>query len=178
MGDHGFVRRVALVLVAVLAAACVGAADDSAAPAAVTASTAPEVQAAASPAATPTPGAPPVSRRSTTPAERPSDGGEPAVVGSAPRDLVAIAVDDLAERLGVPSEAITVTLAQVVTWPDYSIGCPLRDRQYFDRPVQGTRVHLTVDGELYRYHTGGERSEPFLCDISLKSELPIRRLEP
>lgn len=173
------VRRAALVLAAVLAAACVGA-DDSAAPSAVTASTAPEVQAtaAASSAATPTPGAPPVSRRSTTPAARPSDGGETVVVGSAPRDLVAIAVDDLAERLGVAPEAVTVTLAQVVTWPDNSIGCPLRDRQYFDRPVQGTRVHLTVDGELYRYHTGGERSEPFLCDISLKSELPIRRLEP
>jgi hypothetical protein len=68
--------------------------------------------------------------------------------------------------------------AEVVTWPDNSIGCPLRDRQYFDDPVEGTRVHLVARGELYRYHTGGDRTQPFLCDISLKSEVPIRRIEP
>lgn len=87
-------------------------------------------------------------------------------------------MDDLADRLDVTPSAIAVQLAEVVSWPDNSIGCPIRDRQYLEGPVQGARVHLSVDGTLYRYHAGGQRSEPFLCEISLKSEVPIRRLEP
>ncbi len=92
--------------------------------------------------------------------------------------LVDLAVRDLAGRRGVAAVDITVVLSELIVWPDTSIGCPLRDRRYVDEPQRGTRIHLRVDGVVYRYHTGGRWRDPFLCDPSARAEPPIRRLEP
>jgi hypothetical protein len=189
MGDRVTARRVALVLVvALMAVGCSGTAEDTGQRSAASSSAGPAETAAdvRSPSDKPS-DAPPVtgSAPPTTAARVGADdasgadgGGGDDAPAPASREIVAAAVDDLAGRLTVAPDSIVVLLAEGVTWPDNSIGCPLRDRQYFDDPVEGTRVHLVARGELYRYHTGGDRTQPFLCDISLKSEVPIRRIEP
>lgn len=190
MGGRVTGRRAALVLVvAMTAVGCSGAAEDTggrSAASAVPATMAADVQSPVSSAATPPDSGPATGAAPPTTAARAGAddasgadgrGGDDAPV-PAPPEVVAAAVDDLAGRLTVAPDSIAVLLAEVVTWPDNSIGCPLRDRQYFDDPVEGTRVHLVARGALYRYHTGGDRTQPFLCDTSLKSEVPIRRIEP
>lgn len=96
------------------------------------------------------------------------------------RPVVDQAVQDLAERLGVPPDRVDVVLAQSVTWPDDRLGCPLRGgREGLGGPRRGTRVHLRVDDLLYRYHTGERREGPFLCDPqAAKSEEYNDRIEP
>ncbi|MDD9205613.1 hypothetical protein PU560_03910 [Georgenia sp. 10Sc9-8] len=73
-----------------------------------------------------------------------------------------MAVQDLADRLGVPAEDVTVVRAESVTWPDGALGCPEPGTAYTQSLVEGMLIELTVDGETYRYHSGTDR-EPFLC---------------
>lgn len=95
------------------------------------------------------------------------------------RPVVDEAVRDLSERAGVPPGRIEVVLAQRVTWPDDALGCPVHGGRGLGDPHQGTRVHLRVDDQLYRYHTGGAQEEPFLCDpAAVKSEEYADRIEP
>jgi hypothetical protein len=66
-----------------------------------------------------------------------------------------------------------------VTWSDETLGCPLRGDDRLGGPRQGIRVHLEADERVYRYHTGGTRDEPFLCDPrAAKSEELDDRIEP
>ncbi|CAN5866215.1 hypothetical protein BH23ACT10_BH23ACT10_40000 [soil metagenome] len=174
------------VVLALVVLGCSGAAEDTDATSAATASSDRAVVSGDGPAPTGAPSQPAPSPTSTS--DQPGgaavgqaaggDGGGDTAGAPAPREIVAAAVADLAGRLNVRRDDIDVRLAEPVTWPDNSIGCPLRDRQYLDGPIEGARVHLFANRELYRYHAGGERSEPFLCEISLKTEIPIRRLEP
>jgi hypothetical protein len=95
------------------------------------------------------------------------------------RPVVEEAVRDLSERAGVPPDQISVVLAQRVTWPDDALGCPVHGGGGLGDPHQGTRVHLEIDDELYRYHTGGTEEEPFLCDpAAARSEERSDRIEP
>jgi hypothetical protein len=84
---------------------------------------------------------------------------------------VEIAVADLAERLRIDPERITVRGVDPVVWPDAGLGCPQPGVQYAQVPVDGARIRLEVDGVTYDYHAGGARPEPFLCD-------PARAREP
>lgn len=78
--------------------------------------------------------------------------------------LIDLAVADLAERLGVEPNAIAVAGAESVTWPDASAGCPQPGMAYRQVPVDGALIVLSVDGVEYRYHSGGARPDPFLCE--------------
>jgi hypothetical protein len=69
---------------------------------------------------------------------------------------------DLAERLGVPVDEITVVSHEEVTWPDSSLGCPQPGMHYAQVLTNGTRTVLTAAGKHYNYHAGGTRP-PFLC---------------
>ncbi len=64
------------------------------------------------------------------------------------------AVEDLAARVGVDADAVTVVSARAVTWPDSSLGCPQPGMRYLPRVVDGSLVELEVAGARYRY-TGG-----------------------
>jgi hypothetical protein len=97
------------------------------------------------------------------------------------RPVVDEAVRDLAARAGVPPDQVRVVLAQRVMWPDDALGCPLPGggEERGGEPRQGTRVHLEVGDRLYRYHTGGAREEPFLCDpAAAKLQEYHDRIEP
>ncbi|MBD8869462.1 hypothetical protein [Nocardioides donggukensis] len=77
-------------------------------------------------------------------------------------DPARAAVADLAAELSVEDAAITVDSVEDVTWRDGSLGCAEQGTMYTQALVEGTRITLSVDGETYEYHAGGDRP-PFLC---------------
>ncbi|GAA1532366.1 hypothetical protein [Kribbella lupini] len=70
---------------------------------------------------------------------------------------------DLAERLGVPVDDVTVVSSEEVTWPDSSLGCPQPGMMYAQVLTDGSRILLSAGGRTYEYHSGGHRA-PFLCE--------------
>jgi hypothetical protein len=70
---------------------------------------------------------------------------------------------DLASRLGVSANEITVVAVQSVTWPNGAMGCPQPNTAYADVLVEGLLVQLSQGGRLYNYHSGGNQA-PFLCE--------------
>lgn len=81
--------------------------------------------------------------------------------------FISVAVTDLAEHLGIVSEDIEIVTATVVVWSDASLGCPEPDMLYAQVPTDGSLIELAANGEVYRYHSGGQRT-PFLCEQPLK----------
>ena len=81
-----------------------------------------------------------------------------------PRD-VALAITDLATRLGVAADEIEVVSHVEMEWPDASVGCPQPGMRYAQVLTNGTLTVLSVAGTEYRYHAGGRRP-PFLCETS------------
>ena len=83
--------------------------------------------------------------------------------------LVTKAVQDLSQRLGIDVDQIKVTSAEMVVWPDASLGCPQPDMVYTQVPVDGTLILLSVAGKVYEYHGGGW-TDPFLCEQVTKTK--------
>lgn len=99
----------------------------------------------------PVPTVPPTTPPSTAP-------GDPAEA-----EIVEAAVADLAERLGVDPEEISLVSFQWVTWNDGSIGCPQPGVVYTQALVEGSLTVLEHDGLEYDYHAGAG-GDPFLCE--------------
>jgi hypothetical protein len=78
--------------------------------------------------------------------------------------VVGQALDDLAQRLGVPGDEITVVSGELVTWPDAALGCREPGRMYAQVVSDGARIVLAHGGRRFSYHTGGRTSTPFLCE--------------
>lgn len=91
----------------------------------------------------------------------------PAAPANAPQSaeppLVQQAKADLAERLSIAPEEIEMVELQDVAWRDGSMGCPEPDMMYTQVIIEGQRIILSVGGEEYHYHAGGNRA-PFLCE--------------
>jgi hypothetical protein len=77
--------------------------------------------------------------------------------------LVDAAIADLMKRLSVTRDAIEVVSAQSVVWPDKGLGCRTPGMEYTQVQVDGFRIELRVNDQLYAYHGGGGRG-PFLCE--------------
>lgn len=90
--------------------------------------------------------------------------------------LVAAAVADLAERLGVATEAITLVSDEAKTWPDSSAGCPQPGMMYAQVLTEGSRIVLEHGGRRYDYHQAGGRP-PFLCQRP-KSPFELKHPRP
>ena len=82
--------------------------------------------------------------------------------------LITQAKEDLAERLGMPTTEIKLLSFEEVVWPDASLGCPQPGWRYKQVPSDGALIRLSVEGQVYDYHSGGSRGV-FLCEISTKS---------
>ncbi|MGH3355895.1 MAG: hypothetical protein ACRDOJ_08345 [Nocardioidaceae bacterium] len=104
------------------------------------------------------PGAPPQTRAAEpeeTMTDQPSAGPDQGVV--------TVAVHDLARRLEIGTDEISVVSVEEVTWRDGSIGCPKPGMMYPQVLTDGSRVVLETGGQRYEYHAGGRRTA-FLCD--------------
>jgi hypothetical protein len=92
----------------------------------------------------------------STPVGQPSI--DPSLIG-----MVTEAVADLAGRLGVGPDAISVLSAELVTWSDASAGCAEKGRLYPQVVTDGSKIVLARGSTRYEYHTGGAIIVPFLC---------------
>lgn len=85
------------------------------------------------------------------PPPRPDPG--PGVI-AVPSALIFAALDDAARRTRTKQAEIRIVLAEAVTWPDGSIGCPQPGMMYSQALVQGYRIVLEAEGETLNYHAG------------------------
>lgn len=101
------------------------------------------------------------------------------------RPQVVAAIEDLAERRGVPSTEVTVVELVEVTWADGAIGCPKPGMQYSQALVPGQLLTLAVQApratdstdsaaatsapqtsapETFAYHAGSRGTFRFCAD--------------
>lgn len=93
----------------------------------------------------------------------PTSGVDPTGVDPALAPYVDLAKADLAKRLSVTADRITVVAAAITTWPDASMGCPKPGMSYAPKPVDGSVIVLSAGGKDYAYHAG-DATPPFLCE--------------
>lgn len=93
-----------------------------------------------------------------SPEPRPTRSPAPPV-GTTAADAVA----DLAARLGVDPQEVTVVRDEAVTWRDGSLGCPVPGMAYTQALTPGRLVVLEAAGRTVEYHSGGQRGL-FLCE--------------
>ncbi|HKZ71122.1 MAG TPA: hypothetical protein VJ020_13640 [Anaerolineales bacterium] len=90
--------------------------------------------------------------------------------------LIVEAKQDLAQRLSISVTRISLVKAEVVVWPDSSLGCPQPGMLYKQVPEDGALVILLVEGNVYEYHIGGSRGL-FLCEKVYKDPNPPPQLD-
>ena len=81
-----------------------------------------------------------------------------------------MAARDLARRLNVSSDAITLETAEPVSWPDASLGCPSSGLFYAQVITPGYLIRLLYQRNEYHYHTDS-LGPPFVCQ-RLSAPLP------
>jgi hypothetical protein len=77
----------------------------------------------------------------------------PTPADPAASQLVNQARNDLAHKLGISAEQITVSSAEAVTWSDSSLGCPQPGMAYTQVLTSGYLILLEAAGKTYEYHT-------------------------
>ncbi len=108
----------------------------------------------AAPGASPTPAVPEGTPRLTPgpPAVEPVPPTPAPVVGEVPPALVDAARADLATRIGADAAAAAeIAVAEGVTWPDGSLGCPMPGEMYVQVLTPGYRLVFDADGVRYDY---------------------------
>jgi hypothetical protein len=73
--------------------------------------------------------------------------------GMSKEEALAKVKADLASRLGVKENEISLVSAVVVTWNDTSLGCPEKGMMYAQVLTPGYRIILEVGGKQYDYRT-------------------------
>ena len=81
-----------------------------------------------------------------------------------------LAVADLAERMGIATDDITISSAALVNWGSGAVGCPKKGMNYTQAIVPGLLILLEANGVVYRYH-GSAGSNVFYCPES-RAEAP------
>ncbi|MFL6548970.1 MAG: hypothetical protein ACJ8OJ_09765 [Povalibacter sp.] len=71
-----------------------------------------------------------------------------------PADLESAVIKDVARRSGKQLDAVSIILAESVTWSDGSLGCPEPGMLYTQALVRGYRVVATVGDQRFEYHAG------------------------
>lgn len=95
-------------------------------------------------------------------------------------DLVALAMDNLSQRVGAPVAEIEMVSLLDVTWRDGSLGCPEPGVLYTQALVSGQQLILRANGTDYYYHSGSRSAfiycsnpEPPLDDATINPLQPI-----
>ena len=87
------------------------------------------------------------------PAELPAQGA----AEDAP--ALGMARANLAQTLGVASDAIAVVAEEAVEWPDACLGAPQPDEMCAQVVTPGFQVTLAANGQEYLYHTNADGSQ-------------------
>ena len=88
-----------------------------------------------------------------------ADGMEESELGDAEEsgEVIQLAKQDLAKRLGTAPEQIAVISVESVDWPDTSLGVPKQGVFYAQVITPGYKIVLTTEGKRYEYHTDHQR---------------------
>jgi hypothetical protein len=100
---------------------------------------------------------------------RPGAQGHAVTVEAPLRAKIDAALNDAARHTQLDVAQLRVELAEAVTWPDGSLGCPQPGREYAQVLVQGYRIRIGTGAATLEYHAS-LRGEPFLC--------PAGRIQP
>jgi hypothetical protein len=73
------------------------------------------------------------------------------------QSLVDLAQVNLAQRLGIDLEAISVQSVEEVDFPDTSLGVPEPGKVYAQVITPGYAIKLAADGQTYQYRASDER---------------------
>jgi hypothetical protein len=105
------------------------------------------------------PTTPPVAPAQSTAAGYPAPAKPAAPVSGTPNDpavagaMAALAQKDLAQRLSVSVDQITVVSNDSTDWGDASLGCPQPNMAYAQVITPGFHILLKQAGKLYDYRT-------------------------
>ncbi len=77
------------------------------------------------------------------------------MLGEVPAPILDAILSDAAERTDLDVEDFVVVMAQAVTWPDGSLGCPEPGMLYTQALVDGYQVVVEADGQQLDYRVGG-----------------------
>ena len=80
--------------------------------------------------------------------------------------IATAAQADLAQRLGLPAEAVTLLSVTPAQWPDACLGLPAPDEACAEMIVEGFRVVLEAEGRTYTYRTDREGQHMRLENLS------------
>lgn len=80
--------------------------------------------------------------------------------------VVTAAQADLAQRLGLPAEGVTILSVEPAQWPDACLGLPAPDEACAEMIVEGFRVVLEAEGQIYTYRTDMEGRQMRLENLS------------
>jgi hypothetical protein len=75
-------------------------------------------------------------------------------------EMVLLAQQRVAQTLDLSTRRIRLVDVQAYTWPDTSLGCPLPNQTYTERPINGYRVTVAAGEETFAFHTDSERAVP------------------
>ena len=101
-------------------------------------------------------GASAIQRRSPPSAPEPSaarDSKRPSTGAVAGLKLAEQARADLAKKLGVEKDAVTINFFRPAEWPDASLGCPAEGQVYTQQLTKGFTIELSSAGKNYEYHS-------------------------
>jgi hypothetical protein len=82
----------------------------------------------------------------------PNAAKRPPVDPSAGLRLADRARTDLATRLRVSRDQVLVIFFRPMTWPDSSLGCPVKGQSYTQQLSKGFLIELAYGGKKYEYH--------------------------
>ena len=83
----------------------------------------------------------------------------PSMLGSSspqPQNLIEKTKEDLAGRLGITTDEISLLEIVEVEWSDSSLDCPQPGMNYLQVITPGYRIVLEAGGQPYEYHTNRE----------------------
>lgn len=104
----------------------------------------------------------------------PSEEAEPELPAGRLGEQVMEAMSDLAGRLGLGgTDGIGLKSAELVTWRDSSLGCPMPDRAYTQVLTPGVLIRLKHGKQIFQYH-GSRQGTPFICDPPGQEQSPLR----
>ena len=90
--------------------------------------------------------------------------------------LIEKAKEDLAQRLSISLDQISLVQATGVVWPNSSMGCPQPGMEYLQVPEDGALIILQAEGNMFEYHSGGRRGL-FLCEKKYKNPSPPPQID-
>jgi hypothetical protein len=120
-------------------------------------------------------GAAPSETESVSPVSTPSTGssaGSATDIPAEAQEITSLVKQDLAERLGIATDAIKVTDVKPMQWPDTSLGCPKPGMAYATVITPGYNIVLEAEAKKYEYHTGSGNF--VLCQDTSSSGLQER----